>query len=127
MMLDDTVSQGIYITDPDGYLLELYAYAESSLWRESPALVANSESLILSPSKRHGANARGTTRPNPTSPKVGGRAGPGSDLKHIPNHVASHYNSVVSAFQASPSDGLAIASRRRPPEKLCADRGGEKR
>ena len=47
MMLDHTVSQGIYITDPDGHLLELYVDAEATLWRDSPALVANSEPLTL--------------------------------------------------------------------------------
>jgi len=47
MMLDHRVSQGIYISDPDGYLLELYVDAESTLWRDSPALVANSEPLTL--------------------------------------------------------------------------------
>ncbi len=47
MMLDHRVSQGIYISDPDGYLLELYVDAETTLWRDSPALVANSEPLTL--------------------------------------------------------------------------------
>jgi catechol 2,3-dioxygenase len=46
-ILDHRVSQGIYINDPDGNLLELYVDADSLLWRTAPALVATSEPLAL--------------------------------------------------------------------------------
>ena len=45
--LDHRVSQGIYVVDPDGHLLELYVDADPALWRDNPALVANSDPLAL--------------------------------------------------------------------------------
>jgi catechol 2,3-dioxygenase len=47
MSLDHQVSQGIYISDPDGNLIELYVDADETLWRHEPALVANSDPLNL--------------------------------------------------------------------------------
>jgi catechol 2,3-dioxygenase len=47
MSLDHRVSQGIYISDPDGNLIELYIDADETLWRHDPSLVANSDSLNL--------------------------------------------------------------------------------
>lgn len=47
MVLDHRVSQGIYVTDPDGNLLELYLDSDPSLWHRDPALVAHSEPLQL--------------------------------------------------------------------------------
>ena len=43
----DVVSQGIYVSDPDGNLLELYVGSDPSLWRQDPALVARSDALEL--------------------------------------------------------------------------------
>jgi catechol 2,3-dioxygenase len=47
MSLDHRVSQGIYISDPDGNPIELYVDADERLWRHDPSLVANSEPLNL--------------------------------------------------------------------------------
>ena len=47
MVLDHRVSQGIYVTDPDGNLLELYVDADAATWRSDPASVANSDPLVL--------------------------------------------------------------------------------
>jgi catechol 2,3-dioxygenase len=47
MSLDHRVSQGIYISDPDGNLIELYVDANETLWRHDPSLVANSDPLNL--------------------------------------------------------------------------------
>jgi len=47
MVLDHRVSQGIYVSDPDGNLLELYVDADPSIWQADPRLVANSDSLAL--------------------------------------------------------------------------------
>ena len=47
MCLDHQVSQGIYISDPDGNLIELYVDADERLWRHDPSLVANSAPLNL--------------------------------------------------------------------------------
>jgi len=47
MFLDHRVSQGIYISDPDGNLIELYVDADEGLWRHDPSLVANSAPLNL--------------------------------------------------------------------------------
>jgi catechol 2,3-dioxygenase len=47
MMLDHRVSQGIYVSDPDGHLLELYVDADPAVWRKDPSLVANSDPLTL--------------------------------------------------------------------------------
>ena len=47
MTLDHRVSQGLYISDPDGNLIELYVDAELELWRADPSLVANSEPLTI--------------------------------------------------------------------------------
>ena len=47
MALDHRVSQGLYITDPDGNLIELYVDAPDAAWRLDPSLVANSDPLAL--------------------------------------------------------------------------------
>ena len=47
MTLDHRVSQGLYITDPDGNMIELYVDAPQQAWREDPSLVANSDPLTL--------------------------------------------------------------------------------
>jgi catechol 2,3-dioxygenase len=47
MCLDHQVSQGIYISDPDGNLIELYVDADERLWRHDPSPVANSAPLNL--------------------------------------------------------------------------------
>jgi catechol 2,3-dioxygenase len=47
MALDHRVSQGVYVSDPDGNLIELYVDADPALWRDEPALVANSDPLDL--------------------------------------------------------------------------------
>jgi catechol-2,3-dioxygenase len=47
--LDQRVSQGLYVSDPDGNLIELYADADPELWRRDATLVANP---IHSPSDR---------------------------------------------------------------------------
>jgi len=38
-MSDHTVSQSLYLTDPDGNEVELYVDADSSTWKEDPASV----------------------------------------------------------------------------------------
>lgn len=45
--LEHRVSQGIYIPDPDGNLIELYVNADETLGRHDPSLVANSDPLKL--------------------------------------------------------------------------------
>jgi catechol-2,3-dioxygenase len=45
MELDHHVSQGLYVTDPDGNLIELYVDASPDVWRADPAAVANSDPL----------------------------------------------------------------------------------
>ena len=47
MELDHRVSQGLYVSDPDGNLIELYVDADERLWRDDPASVANSDPLTL--------------------------------------------------------------------------------
>ena len=47
MALDHHVSQGLYVEDPDGNLIELYVDAGEALWRADPALVASSDRLTL--------------------------------------------------------------------------------
>jgi catechol 2,3-dioxygenase len=47
MALDHHVSQGLYVPDPDGNLLELYVDAPEAIWRADPAQVANSDPLSL--------------------------------------------------------------------------------
>lgn len=47
MALDHKVSQGLYISDPDGNLIELYVDAPQHTWRQDPSLVANSDPLTL--------------------------------------------------------------------------------
>jgi catechol 2,3-dioxygenase len=47
MSLDHRVSQGIYISDPDQNLIELYVDADERLWRHDPSLVANSAPFSL--------------------------------------------------------------------------------
>jgi catechol 2,3-dioxygenase len=46
MALDHHVSQGIYVSDPDGNLVELYVDA-AAIWRADPTEVANSDPLSL--------------------------------------------------------------------------------
>ena len=47
MALDHRVSQGLYVSDPDGNLIELYVDADDQLWHDDPSLVANSDPLTL--------------------------------------------------------------------------------
>jgi catechol-2,3-dioxygenase len=47
MALDHRVSQGLYVSDPDGNLIELYVDADAARWHEDPSLVANSDPLTL--------------------------------------------------------------------------------
>jgi catechol 2,3-dioxygenase len=47
MSLDHRVSQGLYVSDPDGNLIELYVDADAGIWRDDPTLVANSDPLTL--------------------------------------------------------------------------------
>ena len=47
MALDHRVSQGLYVSDPDGNLIELYVDADDKLWHDDPSLVANSDPLTL--------------------------------------------------------------------------------
>lgn len=45
-MLDHTVSQSLYVRDPDGNSIELYVDT-SDAWRSNPALVAETAPLVL--------------------------------------------------------------------------------
>jgi catechol 2,3-dioxygenase len=45
--LDHHVSQGLYVSDPDGNLLELYVDADPTIWRDDPSRVANSDPLSV--------------------------------------------------------------------------------
>ena len=47
MELDHHVSQGLYVSDPDGTLIELYVDADPQVWQEDPSRVANSDPLSL--------------------------------------------------------------------------------
>lgn len=47
MALDHRVSQGLYVPDPDGNIVELYVDDPEALWRADPALVAHSDPLSL--------------------------------------------------------------------------------
>ena len=47
MVLDHRVSQGMYVSDPDGNLLELYVDADEAVWRADPTVVANSDPIEL--------------------------------------------------------------------------------
>jgi catechol 2,3-dioxygenase len=47
MALDHHVSQGLYVSDPDGNLIELYVDADQRLWRDDPMTVANADPLNL--------------------------------------------------------------------------------
>jgi catechol 2,3-dioxygenase len=47
MVLDHHVSQGIYVSDPDDNLIELYVDADPAVWRTDPSEVANSDPLTL--------------------------------------------------------------------------------
>ena len=47
MVLDHHVSQGAYVSDPDGNLIELYVDADPQVWRTDPREVANSDVLTL--------------------------------------------------------------------------------
>jgi catechol 2,3-dioxygenase len=48
MALDHHVSQGLYVSDHDGNLIELYVDADEALWRADPTAVANSDPLTVS-------------------------------------------------------------------------------
>jgi catechol 2,3-dioxygenase len=47
MALDHHVSQGLYVSDNDGNLIELYVDANERVWRDDPSSVANSDPLTL--------------------------------------------------------------------------------
>ena len=47
MALDHRVSQGLYVSDPDGNLIELYVDADQQVWRQDPSTVADSDPLSL--------------------------------------------------------------------------------
>ena len=47
MALDHRVSQGLYVSDPDGNLIELYVDADDEVWHRDPSIVANSDPLTL--------------------------------------------------------------------------------
>ncbi len=47
MALDHHVSQGLYVSDPDGNLIELYVDADPLIWQADPSRVANSDPLAL--------------------------------------------------------------------------------
>jgi catechol 2,3-dioxygenase len=47
MTLDHHVSQGIYVRDPDGNMIELYVDADPAIWAADPSEVANSDPLVL--------------------------------------------------------------------------------
>jgi catechol 2,3-dioxygenase len=47
MALDHRVSQGLYVSDPDGNLIELYVDNDEEPWRTDPSIVANSDPLRL--------------------------------------------------------------------------------
>jgi catechol-2,3-dioxygenase len=47
MAPDHKVSQGLYITDPDGNMNELYVDAPEVPWRDDPSLVAHADPLSL--------------------------------------------------------------------------------
>lgn len=44
---DHTVSQSIYIADPDGNNVELYVDADPAIWQQRPEAVAHAERLVL--------------------------------------------------------------------------------
>ena len=44
---DHTVSQSLYIQDPDGIEIELYVDADPSVWRDNPAALTTLKPLIL--------------------------------------------------------------------------------
>jgi catechol 2,3-dioxygenase len=46
-VVEHHVSQGVYVTDPDGNLIELYVDADPEIWRADPSRVANSDPLSL--------------------------------------------------------------------------------
>jgi catechol 2,3-dioxygenase len=47
MSLDHRVSQGLYVSDPDGNLIELYVDADEEIWRQDPSQVASSDPLRI--------------------------------------------------------------------------------
>ncbi len=47
MALDHHVSQGLYVSDPDGNLIELYVDADEDVWRRDRSQVANSDPLTI--------------------------------------------------------------------------------
>ena len=44
---DHRVSQSLTLTDPDGYVIELYVDADPAIWRDDPAAVASGAPLAL--------------------------------------------------------------------------------
>ena len=47
VVIDHHVSQGLYVSDCDGNLIELYVDADERVWHDDPASVANSDPLRL--------------------------------------------------------------------------------
>lgn len=47
MALDHRVSQGLYVSDPDGNLIELYVDSPEQIWHDDPSVVANSDPLMM--------------------------------------------------------------------------------
>lgn len=45
--VDHTVSQSLYLRDPDGNWVELYVDADSNIWQKDPSAVAHSEPFEL--------------------------------------------------------------------------------
>ena len=46
-MSDHTVSQSIYIKDPDGKEVELYLDADPKIWEQDPAVVVSSNKPLI--------------------------------------------------------------------------------
>jgi catechol 2,3-dioxygenase len=46
-MLDFRVSKALFVSDPDGHLIEIYVDAHPEEWRDDPTVVANASPLAL--------------------------------------------------------------------------------
>ena len=46
-MLDFRVSKALFVSDPDGHLIEIYVDAHPEEWRDDPTVVANASPLSL--------------------------------------------------------------------------------
>ena len=44
---DHTVSQSIYVAEPDGNNVELYVDADPAIWQDDPAAFAHATGLLL--------------------------------------------------------------------------------